>query len=452
MMESTAVLPINRVARFVRSRGWLSQVVAGLVLIALIAGIAANQFFSNRFGVDGTASDYVTALGRGDAEGAWALMVVYDRALPGSGTSLLSLADLKAQMKLPENQIHATGVRVSNHQDFGDQAAVTVNYTDGAWSRSMSLVLARDQTKKHYLVYPVWRVVVHSALLELALPAAAGPLTVDGLRVPGTPKNLSVFPGVHEVGTQASAVLEASVAKVTASPTADTPTRVTSAPRLAAGVEAKGRALIANAFAACPQDTVLDGCAKTLDPRTTFKLIGDPAADAKVTVTSAGDVQATGSYRMLTSRPSSDPTRPTQDVINGTFLARFKANAGGLDGVALTRPAEASDAALRSAVGAAIQACALATVESPNGCPQAHRSLGTVVSLKWTLVGDPIANSTITYNDGLGIFYVRGRYEMTATYKEIVLGSTIQGDKNDSGNYMALVVWDAGTARVVRID
>ena len=460
-MESTAPLPVTRIAGFVRSRGWLSQVIAGIVLLLVVAGVAANQYFSSRFGADGAALEYITELGAGDASTAFADVSVYDTVAAEPTTKFLTAAALKAQLALPENQMKVSAARVTSHQELGDQASVIVSYSDRGHQQSRTLTLVRDPGSRHFLIYPVWRVLIVSQILELAIPSAMGEVTIDGLKVPAAAKSLSVFPGVHEVATSANAVFAASILKVDAASSTYDAIKVAPTPKLAPGVEAQGKALIAGVFARCPQDTVLDGCVRTLYPTTDFKLIGDPTTDATFSVSASGEVQATGHYRMISSEPTSDPNRPVQDVIGGGFHAAFVAKPSGLISVSLSRadsttpyvrPAEATDAAVRSAVGQAMRDCAQVARAYPVGCPQGFFSAVQLDSIQWSLVGDPTVGSSIDYSTVDGEFIVRGRYQMSFSYQQTDLGHIIKGNRSVAGDYIALVVWDGTAVRVVRIN
>ena len=96
-MAATTALPVTRLTSFLRRMGWLPQVLAAGALVLIVAAVLANNYLGQRYSADGTAVDYVTAIGRGDAGGAWSEMTIPGGGPAGQG-ELLSERALAGQL------------------------------------------------------------------------------------------------------------------------------------------------------------------------------------------------------------------------------------------------------------------------------------------------------------------------------------------------------------------
>jgi hypothetical protein len=102
--------------------------------------------------------------------------------------------------------------------------------------------------------------------------------------------------------------------------------------------------------------------------------------------------------------------------------------------------------AARSLVRTAFEACARGK-HSPMAptCPVPSRSIQWDKA-KWTLHGDPTANSVITFDSHTGLVHMLGSYSMTVN-----LVGRFSDQRQQNGNYDAILSLDGGQARVIQI-
>lgn len=99
-----------------------------------------------------------------------------------------------------------------------------------------------------------------------------------------------------------------------------------------------------------------------------------------------------------------------------------------------TRPAGATDKAVRAAVSQKLQQCAKAVVIKPENCPQSV-SGDYASDIQWSLVGDPIDGAMLAWHDDR--FHVRGAAVMAVEYKV----STVPMMWVEVVGYQAEVLW-----------
>ena len=136
-MAATTALPVARLTNFLRRMGWLPQVFAAGALVLIVAAVLANNYLGQRYSADGTAADYVRAIGRGDAAGAWSEMTIPGGGPAGQG-ELLSERALAGQLALSANRHpDRTDVHVTVHRDVLGAAQVAISFRESARQRSL---------------------------------------------------------------------------------------------------------------------------------------------------------------------------------------------------------------------------------------------------------------------------------------------------------------------------
>jgi len=113
---------------------------------------------------------------------------------------------------------------------------------------------------------------------------------------------------------------------------------------------------------------------------------------------------------------------------------------------ALARPDAASDQAAKDLVAAAFRHCAAARAQIVADCPQALLSVAT--NVRWTLVGDPLAGSTVSFDPDTGQLTVQGNFAMTVTYNFF---GYPKKDPSFNSRYVAYLFWNGQGLQLVTI-
>ena len=454
-MAATTALPVTRLTNFLRRMGWLPQVLAAGALVLVVAAVLANNYLGQRYSADGTAVDYVTAIGRGDAAGAWSEMTIPGGGPAGQG-GLLSERALDGQLALSANRHpDRTDVHVTVHRDVLGAAQVTISFRESSRQRSLDLTLVRDQSQRHFLFYPVWLVATVPSPVELLSPSGTGGLSVDGVAVKATTPTLLALPGHHRAATARTSLFEAAQADFDVVAGSQYVATVTLAPTLIPSARTAAAAAIKAAFDGCRAVTFGLSCPMNFySSGSNWQLIGDPTSPVTYAVRD-GVLTASGHYQS----DRIDPDFGIHFFYGGAYMAELKA-AGqaftvthlqdGIDVPPLTRPSMPTDAAILQAVRTAFAACADSTQGRPSGCPQALEiATATYASnVRWQLGGDPLSGASVSWDGDQGAFNVSGSFSATATYD--YYGSRQTTTK--SGSYRAIVVPDSANPRVITID
>jgi hypothetical protein len=250
MAEQATVqsLPLTRTGAILKKRVGLWPALAAAVILIVIAGVFANHWMSDRYGVVGTASAYMEALSRGDAATAWSLSDVRPaNSLDPVDASLIDRNALQAQLAVLGNRPPA-GWTVSQGQNTG-----AVVMSNGATSTSLVLVLVlvSDGTR-HFGIYPGSRVLVRPALLKITAPSTGPQVSIDGIAIPTKAHLVAVLPGRHVVTSNASSLFEATSTSVEARfVSVDKTTAVAVQPKLSAAGQQAAATAIKNALANC---------------------------------------------------------------------------------------------------------------------------------------------------------------------------------------------------------
>ena len=456
-MATENVLPLNRFLIFSRRRGWFSQLTVGAVLLLIVAGFALNSYLASHYGPDGTAISYVEATGSGDSATAWSLMTVAGGPSPAGTADLATQAGLDGQLHLEPAHTGVTNVTVAGHRDVPGGVQVSVSYQDHGRVASTQLDLIQDPAARHFGIYPTWRVVVVPSVVTVKSPGV--PLRVDGHLMSATLPAVRLLPGAH-VFTTRQTDLFAGFA-TTLDVEGGQPRTVSLEPKLNSSAAPGVAGAIKDAFQACIANPHGGLCPATLlEFPGTWQLIGDPGADASVSVDADGHPVATGHYLATVQQTFGDGRVDRAE--GGGYSALLDQLGSAFKVVSLSdstsvpplgRPTAVTDSAVQQAVQTALSACIASPQPNPDNCPQGlSPGLGSSsTTVHWSWDADPMVGSKIAFDDQSGIFRVTGDYAATGTYSQSLLGATSNRTSHSSGTYAADVIFDAGSLRVAAI-
>lgn len=223
----------------------------------------------------------------------------------------------------------------------------------------------------------------------------------------------------------------------------------------------------------CPQQAF----SSTAPTSVHWKILNEPlagaAALAQVATNASPGQPATyqvfvyGLFQMDASYTVSiDPSNPRDAYSGGIAQATMNWNGSGFESVSFVtgpysqqvpsgasvppflRPPSFTDNDVLIAVADGFNACA-AAVSTPDAsvanCPQVAPENATVTSGVWSLVGDPIPGSSVTFDPAHGDFIVRGGYAMSLTEAD---GTVVPV----TGQYTATLCLDGTQLRLISID
>jgi hypothetical protein len=450
-------LQANRLIEALRGSPRRELAIGVALLVAAVGGFAGPAVL----GLDSpavAAQAYISGLARSDASMvAGASEVRMDLAGPVDAT----LLDEHALGSALANQVgRPTSIHISDPTVDGNLASVQASYRIGDTTRHLTLNLER--------VFPIlrlhgaWKVRVVPALLQVAVPPAAGDLTVDGIsvRLPtGKAALVAVFPGDHIISTTGGSLIAGqSVPLVAAGPSTQKAIALKLTP---AGVVAAAKAVSA-AFASCSGQTspAPAGCPQTYSGQgsssLSWTLVGDPNSGAALKVDpTTGFVQLFGHYQMVATSGDGDQVahRPSS---GGYALQLQPAGATFKSGPitsatvpAATRPAAAADQPMLDLVRAALAKCGRMTVASPPDCPQTIGRSATNVS--WSLQGDPMTGSAVSFDPEIESFLVAGRVTLGYQYDTSLLGIALHNEGVSEYPFTAHLFWDGKQPILVTI-
>jgi hypothetical protein len=454
-MAAQSTLPLGRFLAFSRRRGWLSQLIAGAVLLLLVGGLVLNNYLGSYYSADGTAVAYVEAIGRGDAETAWSLMSVGGSAAPAGAADLATQAGLAGQLQLEPAHTGITDVKVVSHRTTVDGAQVTVSYKDHGQPATMQVTLADRSTERHFGIYPTWVVVVLPSIVKVKSPGV--PYSVDGARLPQATLAVRVLPGSHVLATRPTDLFTQFATSVDVE--SGQPATANLAPKLTSAASTDIASVVKAAITACVDNPYGSPCPGSFHGFTgQWQLVGDPTADMSVAVDAEGRPTASGHYlatvRQTFGGGSSDIAlgggySAVLEAIGSSFKVDSVTDASGLP--AIPRPATPSDADLLQAVAAAMAACQARSDPLPDDCPQSLSPGIEAVGLHWSWDSDPMVGASPSFDGQTGIYHVTGKFAATANYTESLLGTTSARSGHSAGKYDAELVLDGATPRVVTI-
>jgi hypothetical protein len=120
-----------------------------------------------------------------------------------------------------------------------------------------------------------------------------------------------------------------------------------------------------------------------------------------------------------------------------------------VEALALQRPAGATDQAAKDLVAKALAQCAAVSAESVADCPQFAPDV-ILTDVHWTLNGDPLAGSIVSYDGTTGLLTVHGNFSMAVSYKWF--GSYPKSGHSYTKAYDARLFWDGQALQLITID
>lgn len=437
--------------------GRRGRLAAALLLLVAIAAVAGHLYLGGQvFTPEAMASSYVAAEGRNDGAALWNATTV---ALPAQrqalrnqpDTRLLSQTALEAMTRLSANR-HAkrSDIRVSKvSAASADVVAVQVSFSESGRPTGEGLTMVRSESSSRMLLYPDWRVQLTPGLLALRVPAKAGAIAVDGIRIADPAAVYYAFAGQHRVSMAGSGLLgdqslEVAVGPrsqaVAALPAALNPSASTAAVKAVQDAMARCSATSSARPEHCPQNGLF-----TSQP-VTWTAVGNQTPAPKSTVRDDGMVEFDSHYQMLFTYSNGPAT--VHGAVAGPYAATLKWDGQGfsVQGIAessftntqRTRPAAASDSLAVQAAKEAVAACAGITQLRSDDCPQSASGGSQAANVRWQLTNDPAQGAQVEFDSRSGFYLARGSYAMNLSYTE----SGISQKRQDSGSYRAALLWD----------
>ena len=436
------------------------QIAAILVAATLVAAAVANSVLANQYTPEGAVRHYLSALQSGNAAAAWSQIQVSAPTQPATAT-LVDRAALAAALAAAKPDIRSFNVTGTTRVD-GSTDMVAISYDTAAGTEQAKFVVQQG-AEKSFGLYPLWHLVIVPTMLHVTVPAGSGGISIDGkaLALPPGNSTVAVLPLAHKVQMAATQVLAAQSAVVDAFFSAGL--ALNYQPQLTtAGVAMAHQALKAG-FAKCALRTSpnadSDGCPQTIGYSISesgqWTVVGDPTQD--LVVTFDGDMHpiATGHYQMVFGYQVSGADGLQHAPASGGYDAALGLSADGItvasiqpaDGLApLSRPAAATDQAAKALVAKAFKRCAAVRAQDVADCPQALISIAT--NVRWTLIGDPLASATVSFDSSSGQYTVQGNFAMNVAYD--FLGNAQSGSSFNT-NYVGYLFWNGKSLQLVTI-
>ncbi len=435
------------------------QLTALLVAIAFVAAVAGNNFFSRQYSPDGAVRQYLGALQSGDANSAWSVIQV--SAPAGSAqVSLLDRAALNAALASAKPDIRSFAITDTTVAD-STTSMVDFSYDTSQGTKQAKFVVQRSG-ENHFGVYPAWHLEIQPTLLQLSLPAGSGGVSIDGKAVslPAGKSTVAVLPLAHKIQFNATSMLASqSVAVDTFFSLAQS---VAYEPKLTDTGMLKAKAAVKAAFDACAKQTGLApaGCPQSYSndfaSKIQWQVVGDPTQDLTIGSDQDSNLVAAGHFQMMVAyqedgidgtshSPSSGPYSAALNLTSADVsVSSIKATAG-VPG--LQRSSGATDQAVKDLVTKAFAACASAKSATPADCPQ-RLSAPDVSNVSWTLNGDPVGGSSVTFDQTSGLFTVKGNFAMTANFD---ISGYPYSRASYNTTYEADLLWDGSALQLVTI-
>jgi hypothetical protein len=443
--------------------GWQArrhQLIALLVVLAVVAALVANNFFARQYTPEGAVRQYLSALQLGDSNSAWSAIQVASLAAPVAA-SLTDQAALQAALSAGRPDLQSFAITSIWSVD-STTSMVDFSYETRSGTKSAQSVVQRSG-RNQFGLYPVWHVSVEPTLLQVTLPKGVGGIRVDGQAValPDGKSIIAVLPLGHRIVFQGSAMVAPSTASVDAF--SSRALSVTYQPELTAVGLEKAKAAVMTAFAACAQQTVSEapagsGCPQSAGlPQSTsgqWQLVGEPSQVLMAVFDPDMTVVAYGHYQMVFAWQDHGiqhfPVASSYAVSLSPTATDIQVDSiQNSDGApVLQRPAAASDQAAKDLVAEAFAQCAAATSDYTADCPQYLADSG-VTNARWVLRGDPLAGATVAFDSTSGLFTVHGDFDMSAAY--LWFGSYPRTRQSFYTAYNAYLLWDGQALRLVTI-
>ena len=422
------------------------------LLVAAIVGFGAPA----TFGTDSPRSAavaYLSAASRADAAGMLEASDVRPELAGKVDASLLDEAALKEA--LPTLMGKPADVQVGEPSPT-DPVSVAASYRVADATHQVRLTL--DKVFIPLRVHPVWKVRVLPAVFSAQVAAAAGDLTVDGRRVPGSAGksvSVAVFPGLHVLSTTGGPLMVGEGSPYDTASTSGLPATVFL--KLTPLGDTAVHEAVNAAFKGCT--TGSSSCspeALGAGSKPTLTLVGDPLNGATDKPDPIGVVNVFGHFHFVETVGSGVDTRHLP--VSGGYSLKLRPSGNGFTPgppspyatvSPAIRPVGAGDQAILDAVRPALVTCAAAMVAKPADCPQTINANATDV--QWTLQGDPLAGATVTFDPDADLFKVAGRLTMGVSYNSSLLGIGLHTDSSAIFPFTADLFWDGSKPVLVTI-
>jgi hypothetical protein len=436
------------------------RLAAGFLLLAILAAAVANNVLGRQYTPDGAVRHYLSALQSGDASAAWNQIQVSTPTEPARA-SLLDQAALRAALAAAKPDIKGFNVNSTTQVDAAT-ALVAFSY-DTASGTKQAKFTVQQSGEKSFGLYPLWHLIIAPTILQVTLPQGSSGISVDGisLGLPAGNSTIAVLPVAHKVRINETQVIASQTVPLDAFFT--TGQSLTYQPTLTAAGLDKAKAAVMAAFERCAQRTNPnldnDGCPQTigvsLGGSGKWQVVGDPTQDMIVSFDNDMQAVASGHYQMVYGFQGSGVQGVQHLPASGGYGATLTLTADAVTVAsiqpakglpALARPAGASDQAAKDLVGAAFKRCATVRAQSVADCPQALLSVAS--NVRWTLVGDPLLGSIVSFDQDSGQITVSGRFSMTVSYSFF---GYPKKDRSFNSAYVAYLFWNDQSLQLVTI-
>ncbi|WP_338179057.1 hypothetical protein [Candidatus Dormiibacter inghamiae] len=274
-------------------------------------------------------------------------------------------------------------------------------------------------------------------------------------------QRLAVFPGQHRVAIAGTSLLQAQQIRFDATEALPKLTPVQLVLKLTPAGQSSAAASIKDAMTRCAASGSLQpqGCPQNFssveslrDPH--WQVVGDPGGDLAVALDPDHGLLAKGHFQMILAATEPVTGAVSHHAVGGAYQTVLAASADALTvqlleassaGPPLSRPAAATDSAVRDAVRQALAACATSTSFFTPDCPQFHvlnDIQDPTKNVQWHLSGDPAAAATVTFDGATGVIHAVGNFTMTLDYDQRLVGKDYPQHAEDSGAFQADLFWD----------
>jgi len=446
------------------TRWWLRpgyQLLAGAVILVLVAAIATNNMISRQYSPDGTVRAYLGAVESGDSNAAW---INAEVAAAGRSTtaSLIDQPAMRAALSNGYRDLKGFAIdSVSNVSAATAAVAVTVGTSSG--SKQLRFVVVRSSDRR-YGLYPIWRVELAPVILQFKLPQVASQVSIDGrsISLPSGASTVAVLPLDHRLLWAGSDLIAPQTVKVEAMVSGDQ--AVPYLPTLTASGLSKAKAAVTAYFSdVCVRRTTTEqssSCPQSTNAYVThtgqWSLVGDPTNDLAIS-SDGQNLTGVGHYQMVFSYAENGWQGLRHVAQGGGYSAQLDVKASDfsilritrVDGlVGLQRPTAATDQAAKDVVTKAFAQCAAVPAEHVADCPQQAPDV-IITNVHWALTNDPASGAVVTYDGNTGVFTMHGNFSMSVTYTHF--------GQNDSGNSLytsfdAYLFWTGQAFQLVTIE
>lgn len=436
------------------------QIAAMSVAAILVVAALANSVLASQYTPEGAVRQYLSALQSGNAVAAWSQIQVSAPTQPATA-SLVDQAAFKAALAAAKPDIKSFNVSGSTRLDASTEA-VSLSYDTAGGSKQAKFIVQLGG-EKSFGLYRLWHLVIVPTILQVTLPPGSGVLSIDGkgLALPAGTSTIAVLPLTHSVQIDATQVLAAQTVSLDAFFAVGQ--TLNYEPKLTTGGLAMASQAIKAGFDKCALRTdpnaALDGCPQAIDYSISgsgqWSVVGDPTQDVVVSFDNDMHPTAAGHYQMVFRHQVSGAHGIDHVPASGAYSAALVLSS---DGVAvasidraqglppLTRPAAATDQAAEGLVTAAFRRCAAVLAQDVADCPQALLSIAT--NVRWRLIGDPLANATVSFDPSSGQFTVQGNFNMSVAYLFLGYPKT---DGSFTSKYVAYLFWNGQALQLVTI-